>query len=452
MLSSISIATSCLTDTWLFDVGATTAKVVLGNPHDTNCWAVNRVPTTEISPAICPYGYTSACDITDGSPHDASETVWACCPSQFACDAGTWSCLKNRGLTMTYTFNTTDILGHTTTTQIFKAGGINAHSIRVAFHSSDILDQFATTAESLNSISTTDSSGSTSTSSPPTPTSSVSPSVSNPETLPSGAWIGIGIAITVGAVIVVSSIFFLVRRRHRNKQQQLAGLQEAVSFPPEPKPTPATEIFSIERPSELNGVRGRYELDANALSDNTSVNNYAASGLNSDASTISTVVAFVRRDLPADLISHPKLKCVLIKDFSQWPEDILQAHADAAGMIWAMGSYKGSRAVDLDYPLAFMAAMERGLAEAKAAEFAESHDDTWRTFVVRPGGVATEKMTGSRTVAAILGENWCVRIEELGAFMTYLTVDGEGESTVIENARIARKGRELLELQRSSLR
>ncbi|KAF2963300.1 hypothetical protein GQX73_g10277 [Xylaria multiplex] len=198
---------------------------------------------------------------------------------------------------------------------------------------------------------------------------------------------------------------------------------------------------------------------------------------------ISTVVAFVRRDLPTGVSSHPKLKCVLIKDFSQWPDDILQAHADAAGIIWAMGSYKGSQTVDLEYPLTFLESMERvlktkptrppfryvhlggmftrqdqekklwlleyprkirGLGEAKTLEFGDTHQDTWRIFVVRPGGVATKEMTGSRTVASILGDNWCVRSEELGAFMAYLAVDGEGESSVIENARIARKGRELL--------
>ncbi|KAJ2998732.1 hypothetical protein NUW58_g227 [Xylaria curta] len=76
---------------------------------------------------------------------------------------------------------------------------------------------------------------------------------------------------------------------------------------------------------------------------------------------ISTVVAFVRRELPTDLSNHPKLKCVVIKDFSQWPEDVLQAHADAAGMIWAMGSYKGSRTADLEYPLAFLESMARVL-------------------------------------------------------------------------------------------
>jgi FlaA1/EpsC-like NDP-sugar epimerase len=50
--------------------------------------------------------------------------------------------------------------------------------------------------------------------------------------------------------------------------------------------------------------------------------------------SISSVVAFVRRDLPADVSVHPKLNCVFIKDFMNWPVDVLQEHADAGGMIW----------------------------------------------------------------------------------------------------------------------
>ncbi|KAI0517844.1 hypothetical protein F5B22DRAFT_602694 [Xylaria bambusicola] len=201
---------------------------------------------------------------------------------------------------------------------------------------------------------------------------------------------------------------------------------------------------------------------------------------------ISTVVAFVRRDLPVEVSSHPKLQCAKITDFAQWPEDLLEAHADAAGMIWAMGSYKGSRAVDVEYPLAFMRDMDRvlqsrpsrprfgyvhlsgmftrhdqdtklwwleyarkirGLGEAKVLEFGNSNDVRWRVSVVRPGGVATEAIIGSRTLASMLGENWLVRIEELGAFMTYLAIDGGEEGAIIENARIVRKGRELLKTQ-----
>lgn len=47
--------------------------------------------------------------------------------------------------------------------------------------------------------------------------------------------------------------------------------------------------------------------------------------------------------------------------------------------------------------------------------------------------------------ATVMGENWSVKAQELGAFMTHLAVDGDGEERISENARIVRKGRELLE-------
>jgi uncharacterized protein YbjT (DUF2867 family) len=50
--------------------------------------------------------------------------------------------------------------------------------------------------------------------------------------------------------------------------------------------------------------------------------------------TITKVVAFVRRDLPADVSSNPKLESVLIKDFAIWSKDVLLAHSDAAAIIW----------------------------------------------------------------------------------------------------------------------
>ncbi|GAW26857.1 putative nucleoside-diphosphate-sugar epimerase, putative [Rosellinia necatrix] len=154
-----------------------------------------------------------------------------------------------------------------------------------------------------------------------------------------------------------------------------------------------------------------------------------------------------------------------------------------------MGSYNGSRDADLDYPLAFLQSMERmlrtkparppfrhvhlggmftckdqdaklwllegprklrGLAEARVIEFAGAHDSTWRAFVIRPGGVATERMTGSRTAVALMGQNWGIRVEELGAFMTYLVVDGAEEDSLIEHLRIVEKGKELRRLQKGT--
>lgn len=49
---------------------------------------------------------------------------------------------------------------------------------------------------------------------------------------------------------------------------------------------------------------------------------------------ISKVVAFVRRPLPDDISDNPKLECVIVADFAVWPDGVLQAHADAAAMIW----------------------------------------------------------------------------------------------------------------------
>ena len=49
---------------------------------------------------------------------------------------------------------------------------------------------------------------------------------------------------------------------------------------------------------------------------------------------ISKVVAFVRRELPEEIRKHTKLEPILHADFSEWPQDLLQAHSDASAMIW----------------------------------------------------------------------------------------------------------------------
>ncbi|RMJ18263.1 hypothetical protein CDV36_002099 [Fusarium kuroshium] len=208
---------------------------------------------------------------------------------------------------------------------------------------------------------------------------------------------------------------------------------------------------------------------------------------------ISSVVAFVRRELPSDVSNNPKLKSVIIKDFSQWPKDLLLTHADAVGMIWAMGSYGGDVQADLEYPFAFQEAMVRvlkptgrqfnyvqlsgkfvrqdqetplwwgnvprkikGKLETQTLELAKAHADVWKAFVLKPGGVVPRTMFGSgflgivTSLGTVMGENWSVSIQELGAFMMYLAVDGQGEEPLLLNARIVRRGRELLELQKKT--
>ncbi|KAI0150358.1 hypothetical protein GGR57DRAFT_472527 [Xylariaceae sp. FL1272] len=198
---------------------------------------------------------------------------------------------------------------------------------------------------------------------------------------------------------------------------------------------------------------------------------------------ITQVIAFVRRDLPAELLNNSKLQCVTHTDFSSWPEDLLRSHADAAGMIWAMGTYKGDEKADYEYPLTFMSSMSQALSsqsprrvfryvqlsgklvrqdqekrlwfleeprklkgrlETAALAFQEQNPAIWRTFIVKPGGVVPFVPS---LFATVMGENWCVRNEELAAFMTYLVIDGNEEHDVIENARIVRKGREELKAE-----
>lgn len=164
-----------------------------------------------------------------------------------------------------------------------------------------------------------------------------------------------------------------------------------------------------------------------------------------------------------------------------------------------MGSYSGIETVDVEYPVAFMEGMARvldvkarkapfkyvhlsgkfvrqdqdlelwwgeqprkikvrpshpslhfchiltqsqGRSDTHALNFAETHPDVWQTQVVKPGGVAHHWwMTPG---VWLMGDNWALSGEQLGAFMTYLVVDGQGESPISLNARIAEKGRELL--------
>ena len=96
----------------------------------------------------------------------------------------------------------------------------------------------------------------------------------------------------------------------------------------------------------------------------------------------------------------------------------------------------------------------QGLLETRALAFAESHSAIWQTFIVKPGGVVPRRVFSGgllnmiTPIGALFGENWSVKVQELGAFMTHLVVDGDGEESITENARIVRKGRELLENKR----
>ncbi len=99
---------------------------------------------------------------------------------------------------------------------------------------------------------------------------------------------------------------------------------------------------------------------------------------------ITSVVSFSRRPLPLEVSRHAKLECIVMPDFKQWPDTVLQTHADAGAMICllepfppfltsilpsrhltrvdrAIVTYDGNSAANLEYPLAFCEALGRVL-------------------------------------------------------------------------------------------
>ncbi|KAF2186590.1 hypothetical protein K469DRAFT_726121 [Zopfia rhizophila CBS 207.26] len=197
---------------------------------------------------------------------------------------------------------------------------------------------------------------------------------------------------------------------------------------------------------------------------------------------IHEIIAFARKNIPS---TSPKFSCILMQDFKSWNEDILNKIKDADVMIWAMGTFNGSGEVDLQYPLTFqklfLEAMTprqgkprfryihlsgalcepdqekmllfmsaprkvRGLAEKKSLEFAEENKEVWQTCVVRPGSVLVGNSVRNKVQESVLGKNWAIRGEELGAFVAELVVKGgiEESAVVVENLRMVERGREIL--------
>ena len=63
-----------------------------------------------------------------------------------------------------------------------------------------------------------------------------------------------------------------------------------------------------------------------------------------------------------------------------------------------------------------------------------------------PNSIMGHGLVGfAASVGGVLGENWSVKVNELGAFMAYLIAEGAGEEHVILNARITTKGKSLLQ-------
>ncbi|KAJ5908084.1 hypothetical protein N7495_000766 [Penicillium taxi] len=196
---------------------------------------------------------------------------------------------------------------------------------------------------------------------------------------------------------------------------------------------------------------------------------------------ITSVVALTRRSLPENISSHAKLETVIMEDFTQWPPELLNKHADAKAMIWALGSFEGSQMVDFDWPRSFQEAMIKhrsqqsdppapfryihlsgkfvrqdqdttlffmgfhrrlkGRHEMAAIALAEKTGPWWDLIIVRPGGVVGDGAFGSVITALVPG---MIQDKDLGAYMAFLAAGGAAKGPIIYNEQIVKEGREHL--------
>lgn len=133
---------------------------------------------------------------------------------------------------------------------------------------------------------------------------------------------------------------------------------------------------------------------------------------------ITSVVAFSRRELSSKISSSPKLQVVIVKDFSEWPEGVLEAHVDAEAMVWCvlrsipcpmtciplanhvcrmMGAYNPGEAVHIDYPRTFQQSFLKVLkARPGGPKFRDIHLSG--TFVVQDQDSTLWFMSAERKV------------------------------------------------------
>ncbi|KAI0181573.1 hypothetical protein GGR52DRAFT_567792 [Hypoxylon sp. FL1284] len=278
MLTSSALATSCLSEMWV--TGAT--NLVIGNPYDPLCaiFRAERSVTSTLSPAICPEGLVSACNASPA--RDASETVWACCPTGWRCDGGVFSCTSDvpEGVTNTYTVTDIDTFGNTVTRQLIATAGLDIHSIRVAFHSSDLVAGPSPTASSASATSEPPATSVPTTATSPSSAAAATAAAASWSGLSAGATAGIGIAVGISIFLLLSAIAWFRWRSYRKKQQLDGGggqvvlptSQVDVSYGQSYNQSysqsrhPPADIYYNERAlpqpplNEMDGASGLYEL------------------------------------------------------------------------------------------------------------------------------------------------------------------------------------------------
>ncbi|KAL2060307.1 hypothetical protein VTL71DRAFT_9702 [Oculimacula yallundae] len=199
---------------------------------------------------------------------------------------------------------------------------------------------------------------------------------------------------------------------------------------------------------------------------------------------ITSIIVLSRKPLPEKYTSNPKLKVIIIEDFISYSPEVLKELDGAVGCIWAIGAKSldaaTARKVTVDYTLAAVKAFSTlsgsktqpfrfvfvsgaavvrdqkanvwlfptarkvaGEAEINLLAFAEKSDGKFESFITRPAFVLP-KETGLQSLVMSLLPS--LKVDALAAALLDTVANG-GASRTLENADLARRGKELAELK-----
>ncbi|KAK6597647.1 hypothetical protein ACHAQE_007177 [Botrytis cinerea] len=187
--------------------------------------------------------------------------------------------------------------------------------------------------------------------------------------------------------------------------------------------------------------------------------------------SITSVVLLTRRN-PEALAENPKVKVIILNDFTSYDESTANELKTADAAIWCLGTYNGDKRVDIEFPLTFIDCIKarplgssqfryvqlggafteppseegqkerslwyfangrriRGAAEARVLETSEgSIQSAFKVYLVKPGAVLPKNAT---ILQCVFGSSLSVGITELAATMVDLAVHGNDQQVLRNN-------------------
>ncbi|KAF8865407.1 hypothetical protein BDZ45DRAFT_796714 [Acephala macrosclerotiorum] len=203
---------------------------------------------------------------------------------------------------------------------------------------------------------------------------------------------------------------------------------------------------------------------------------------------ITSLVCLTRKPLPESVANNPKVKVIIIKDFTSYPPDVLSQLEGAEGCIWALGSparknpnLEQCREIEIGYTHAAAEAFAKALVpplkgQGKSFRFMylsgkmaerdtnkklwfmhnsrtikgevengllaiEEKESGFEVSIVRPGGVLAKDTILPNI---LVGITLSIKVDELAAAMIFEGVESAQGTRTLENDALRQKGNEIL--------